>query len=118
MFKRKKKTPVEKARQDLEKQIRVVNKQAKQTRKEIANRLNQVAADLRSELDHLLNREEQKQANKLARDLETIAHNVEERAEKGLSDVTESAQDNVWGTVLLTFIVGLVIGIVIKNMMD
>ncbi|MGJ3239363.1 MAG: hypothetical protein ACFE0Q_11705 [Anaerolineae bacterium] len=118
MFKRKKKTRVEQARADIEKQIRVVNKQANQTRKELIKRLNHTADDLRSGLVHVFDREEQKQANKLAQDLEAIAQDIEKRAEKGLHDVTENAQDNVWGTIMVTFVVGLLFGWIIKNMLD
>lgn len=118
MFRRKKKTRVEKAREDIEKQIRVVNKQAQKTRKEFIKGLNTTAEELRSGISTMLSREEQKQANRIAQELESIAKNVEKRAEKGLGEVTESAQENVWGTVAFAFVLGLIVGMIIKNILD
>lgn len=118
MFGRKKKTPIQKARQDLEKQFRVVNKQAQSTREEFAKRLNHTANDLRSEFEHLVDTDQRKQATRLAKDLETMAHDVEKRAEKGLDTVTENAQDNVWGSILIAFTVGIIFGLIFKELMD
>lgn len=118
LFGRKKKNRVEQAREDLEKQIKVVNKQAKQTRKDIVKRLNNTADDLRSGLDSAFSREEQKEANKIAHDLETIARDVEERAEKGLHDVAETAKENAWGIVVITLLIGVIVGVILKNLMD
>ncbi|GAB5493813.1 MAG: hypothetical protein Phog2KO_40280 [Phototrophicaceae bacterium] len=118
MFGRKKKTPIQKARQDLEKQIRVVNKQAKSTRKDLVKRLNHTANDLRSEFEDLLDTSQGKQASRLAKELETMAHDVEKRAEKSLDAVTDTAEDNVWGSVFIAFAVGIIFGLIIKNLME
>ncbi|MEM9953422.1 MAG: hypothetical protein AAF846_17575 [Chloroflexota bacterium] len=118
MFRRKKKTRMEQARDDLQKQIKVVNKQAKRTRKDVIRRLNHTADELRSGIDEMWGREEQKQADKIAQDLEKFASNVEQRAEKGISDATTTAQNNLWQTLLVTLAVGVVVGIIIKNIFD
>ena len=118
MFFRKKKTPVQKARQNLEKQIRVVNKQAKATRKDLIKHLNHTANDLRSEFDHLIDSDKQKKATRLAKELETMAQDVEKQAEKSFETVTENAQDNVWSSVLIAFVFGVVIGLILKNLLD
>ncbi|MGB7338430.1 MAG: hypothetical protein WBC91_06020 [Phototrophicaceae bacterium] len=114
----RKKTRVEKARDNIEKQIRVLNKQGKRTSKEVINNLNSTAHELRSGLGDLITRDQQKQAEKLAHELESIAKNVEKSTEKGLLTATETAQDNVWGTVLITFALGLLVGIIVKNFLD
>lgn len=118
MFFRKKKTPVQKVRQNLEKQIRVVNKQAKSTRKDFIKRLNHTANDLRSEFEHLIDGNQRKQAARIAKELESMAHDIEKQAEKRLDTVTESAQDNVWGSVLIAFVFGIVFGLILKNLID
>lgn len=118
MFRRKKKTPIEKARQDIEKQLKVVNKQAKQTRKEIVSGLNNTASDLRSGISTMLNREEQKTAQRVASELEVLAKSVETRANKQLDDVTAGAKDNVWGSLTIAVLVGIILGVIIKSVMD
>ena len=117
-FQRKKKTRMEQAREDLEKQIRVVNKQATETRKEFSKRLNRTASDLRANWSHFVNREEQQRANNVAEELERIAHDVETRAEKSLSEVTTSAKQNVWLTVFIAFAVGIFAGLIVKELLD
>lgn len=119
MFRKKKKTRVEKARHDLEKQIRVVNKQAKSTRKDFVKRLNHTARELRSEFEHLVDSDQQrKQAAHIAKELETMALDVEKQAEKGIETVTENAQDNVWVSVFVAFAIGIIFGLIFKELMD
>ena len=118
MFQRKKKTRVEQAREDLQKQLRVVNKQAKDTRKDFVKRLNRTADDLRSDIQHLFNGEEKKQANKVAVDLERIAHQLEDQAEHTFEEVGETVSENKWTLLLMIFAIGIVLGIIFKQLTD
>lgn len=117
-FQRKKKSRVEQARHDIEKQIRVVNKQATETRKEVSKRLERTADDLRSNWSHFFNREEQQRVNNVAAELERIAQDVEVRAEKGLGEVTATAKQNVWLTIGITFALGILAGLIVKELLD
>ncbi|MEL6309931.1 MAG: hypothetical protein AAFR81_19630 [Chloroflexota bacterium] len=120
MFKRKKKSPVEKAREDLEKQIRVVNKQAESTRKEMVKRLNSTAEELRSGLSHLLEREDRTQVQKVAQELENIAKNVEKEAEKRVKGITKKQEKNGFGwlTLGVAVLVGIVVGLLLEEILD
>jgi hypothetical protein len=117
-FQRKKKSRVEQAREGFEKQIRVVNKQAKETRKEFSKRLNSTADDLRENWSHFMNRDEIQRANQVAAELERIAQDVEVRAEKRIGNVTETAKQNLWLTVLIAFAVGIFAGLIVKELLD
>lgn len=117
-FQRKKKNRVEQAREDFEKQIRVVNKQAKATRKEFSKRLNSTAEDLRENWSQFMNRDEIQRANKIASELEGIAQDVEARTEKRIVEVTETARQNVWLAVLIAFAVGIFAGLIAKELLD
>jgi hypothetical protein len=118
MFRRKKKSRVEQVRADLEKQIRVVNKQAFETRKDLIKRLNRTAQDLRVEVEQLLDGEEQKRANNVAAELERVASKIEKQAEAGITQVRSTATQNVWTTLLVAFAVGMIIGLFIRNLDD
>lgn len=118
MFQRKKKSRIEQTRDDLQKQLRVVNRQATETRKDFVKRLNRTANDLRSDIQHLFNGEEQKQANRVALDLERIAHQVEDRAEATFDDVSETVSENKWTLLLLILAIGIVLGIIFKQLTD
>lgn len=118
MFQRKKKNRVEQARDDLQKQFRVVNKQAKETRKDFVKRLNQTADDLRSDIQDLVKGEEKKQANRVAQDLERLAHNIENQAERTFEEVTESASEKVWTSILIALAIGIILGVIFKQLMD
>lgn len=118
MFRRKKKTRVEKAREDIEKQIRVVNKQAETTRKDFIKGLNNTATELRGSIEHLFDREERQQVQEVAHNLEKIANRVENRAGKRLHNVEDVVEDNPWVTILVSVLVGLIFGIIIKELMD
>lgn len=118
MFRRKKKSRVEQVRADLEKQIRVVNRQALDTRKDLIKRLNRTAQDLRNEVDHLFDGEEKRRARDVASELERVAGKIEKQAEAHLTQVTSTASQNVWTTMLIVFAVGLIIGLFIRNMDD
>jgi hypothetical protein len=117
-FQRKKKSRIEKAREDFGKQIRVVNKQAKQTRKEFSKQLNNTAEDLRSNWSQFMHRDEIQRANEVAAELERIARDVEGRAEKGIGEVTASARQNVWLSVLIAFAIGIFAGLIVKELLD
>ena len=118
MFQRKKKNPVEKAREDLQKQLRVVNKQAKETRKDFVKRLNRTADDLRSDIQHMFNGEDKKQANRVAVDLERIAHQLENQAEHTFEEVSETVTENKWTLLLMVLAIGVVLGIIFKQLTD
>jgi ElaB/YqjD/DUF883 family membrane-anchored ribosome-binding protein len=117
-FQRKKKSRVEQARDDIEKQFRVVNKQATKTRKDLSKRLSHSAEDLRSNLSHVFSREEQQRLANIASELEHIAQNAEHRAEKSIGEVTETARQNLWLTVLIAFALGIFAGLVTKELLD
>lgn len=118
MFQRKKKTRVEQVRDDLQKQLRVVNKQAKETRKGFVQRLNRTADELRSDVQGLLNGKEKTQAERVAQDLEKLAYEIEDQAEKSFDDVTESASEKVWTSILVAFAIGIILGIIFKQLSD
>lgn len=122
---KKKKSPVDKARKDLEKQIRVVNKQATETRKEMVKRLNNTADELRSGLNNMFEREERTQVQKVADELENIAKTVEREAEKrlkrGVNQVeaeVESKSGFGWLTLGVALMVGVVIGLLLEEILD
>lgn len=118
MFRRKKKTPIEKARADLEKQFRIVNKQAHETRKDLSKRLNNTAADLRAEIEQLLDADDRKRAASVANELEKVANSIEVEAERRFEEVTRSASGNVWTTVVVAFALGLIMGLLFKQLND
>jgi ElaB/YqjD/DUF883 family membrane-anchored ribosome-binding protein len=118
MFQGKKKNRVEQARKDLQKQLRLVNKQAKDTRKSFVKRLNHTADDLRSDIQDLFKGEEKHQANRVAQDLEKLAHTIEAQAEQSFDDVNESASEKVWVSVLFALIIGIILGVVFKQLVD
>ena len=105
-------------REDIEKQIRVVNKQAEQTRKDFTRGLNKTAAELRGSIEHLFDREERKQVQEVANNLEQIANRVEKRAEKGLHEAVDVVEENPWVTIVVSLLIGLIFGIIIKELMD
>jgi hypothetical protein len=117
-FQRKKKSRVEQARENFGKQIRVVNKQATTTRKELGRRLNRTAKDLRSNWTHLISREDQQRAHNAAAELERIAQGLEVRAEKSMEQVEETAKQNIVLTVLVVFALGILAGIFVKEVLD
>lgn len=118
MFQRKKKTRVEQVRDDLQKQLRVVNKQAKETRTSFVKRLNRTADELRSDVQDLFDGEEKKQANRVAQDLEQLAYEIEDQAEKRFDNVTESASEKVWTSILVALAIGIILGVIFKQLTD
>jgi len=118
MFNRKKKTRVEKAREDIERQLKVVNKQATDARKDFSKQLTQTAKELRGSVEHLFDGQEKKEAHKVAQDLERIADRVEARTAEGLAQAQESAQNNVLLTIVFAFAVGIIVGLILKVMND
>lgn len=109
---------VNKSQKTAQNQIRDVQRQAKATRRDWALRMNNFASDLRWEMEHLMDDEDKKRANRVAHDIEKIATNIEKRAQFQLKDASIAAKRNVWQTVLMTFFIGVVVGIIIKNMRD
>jgi ElaB/YqjD/DUF883 family membrane-anchored ribosome-binding protein len=117
-FQRRKRNRVEQARHDLEKQFRVVNKQANKTRKDLSKRLSHTADDLRSNFSQVFSRDEQQRLASIASELEHIAQSAEHRAEKSLGEVTETARQNVWLAVMIAFAMGILAGLVAKELLD
>jgi ElaB/YqjD/DUF883 family membrane-anchored ribosome-binding protein len=108
MFRRKAKTRMERAREDFVN----LRKQADHTRKDVVKQLNRSVKHLRGDVEQLLEGDER--ANRLAKELENVAQDIEKHAEKRIGAVATVASKNVWMTVLVAFGVGLLIGLMVK----
>lgn len=117
MFKRKPKTRVQKAREDIEKQIRVVNKQAKRTQKEFIKGLNNTANELRDSIEDVFDHEERKKIQQVAHDLDKIAHRVENQVGEGVQEFSDTIEKNPWVTIVVSIFVGMLFGMIVKSMM-
>lgn len=107
-----------KNRKGTTKQLKDVQRQAKATRRDWTLRLNNLARDMRWEIEHLLDDEDKKRADRVAHDLEKIASNIEKRAQFQLQDAKLAARKNVWQTILMTFVIGVIIGVILRNSND
>ena len=112
MFRRKPKTRVERARDDLDK----FRKQAREKQVDLSKQLNRTANQLRGDVQHLLEDEDRARVQRVAQELEHVADNVEQRAEKRLGAVSKTASQNVWTSLLIAFAIGLLIGLFLKYM--
>lgn len=108
MFRRKPKTRVEVARENIIK----FQKQAEDTRKDVVKQLNRTAKHLRHDVEELL--EGDKRASQLAKELEHVAQDIEKKAEKRIEGVSEVATSNVWLTIGIAFGIGLLFGLLFK----
>ena len=116
MFKRKRKTRVEQAREDIEKQLRIVSKQATDVRKDLIGRMNATARDLRAEVFNT--KEEKKEAETVAKDLEAMAHRLEKQAEQRFGEVSARARENLFFTMLAAVGLGVLLGVLFREMFD
>ena len=110
MFKKNEKSRIEEARTKVDKL-----RKNKHAREDLAHRLQRTVKDLRWEVEHLRDPDEQKRVKRIAHDLERFADNLEYKATKRIGDVTETAGNNIWKTALIALVLGVVIGIILKN---
>lgn len=89
-------------------------KQSKTTRKDIQKRLERTAENLRSDIGDL-DHDARKQAERLLKDIEDLAGNIEATAEEHLQAVDKAVHKNPWRLILTAFVVGLIVGILIKK---
>jgi len=118
MFRRKPKTRLEKAREELERFSEEVQEQAGAARTEVAERMKKTVGQLRQELDHL--EEEARERGKAILDnLEELAARFNEAVPEEAPTPEKSAKEEeggiAWGLLLLAFGIGLVIGIILNN---
>jgi type II secretory pathway component PulF len=99
---------MERAREDIIK----FQKQANETREDVVKQLNRSVKHLRQDVEQLLEGDER--ATRLAKELETVAQDIEKRTEKRIGEVTEAASNNVMMTIVIAFGVGLVVGLMFK----
>lgn len=108
MFRRKPKTRVERAKENIIK----FRQQADDARKDVVKQLNRSVSHLRHDVEDLLEGDER--AARLAKELEHVAQDIEKRAEKRVGDVSEAASGNVWYTIGIAFGIGLLVGLLLK----
>lgn len=89
-------------------------KQSKTARKEIQKRLERTAENLRADIGDL-DHDARKQAERLLTDIEDLAANIETTAEERLQAVDKAVHKNPWRLILTAFVVGLIVGILIKK---
>jgi type VI protein secretion system component VasF len=107
-----------------EKKVKKARKKASKARpdkhspEDFIHNLQRAAKDLRWEMQHLRDSKDRKRAARIAHDLEQMADDIQHKASQQLSDVTGAATSNVWSTVLITFFLGVFVGIILKNSKD
>lgn len=108
MFRRKPKTRLEQAREDLERIREEVQEQAGSAGEDLAGRLRHVSEQLRQEFEHVED-EARERGKAILESLEDLGAAVRGEQKK------QKKQGIPWGLVLVAFGVGLVIGIVLNN---
>ncbi len=107
MFRRKSKTRLEQAREDLERIGEELQEQAGTAGEELSNRLKHASEQLREEIEHLEDeaRERGKAIMESLEDLGAAVRGEQKKKQQGVP----------WGVVLVAFGIGLVIGIILNN---
>jgi len=95
--------------EDAQETVRSVYKQADQARKDAVKQMFETADEIR-ESARTYSGEARDNVNAIARNLERSANDLNSRAIDRAEDVTETAQDNVWKSILAIFFVGLLVG--------
>jgi len=112
MFRRKEKTRLEQAREDLERVSEEIQEQANVAGEDVSERLRHTVEQIREEVDHLED-EARERGRAVLKNLEELSKRFREDV---LKDEPEPAEDKIaWGLVLLAFGLGLIIGIILKN---
>lgn len=95
-----------------------LTKQANETRRTIAHQIKATAKNLRSELkDHdELDDNLRKQADEALQRLDEVAVYLDDRSVEEIEEGARKAiQQNVWRSLLIAFVIGFVLGILIKR---
>lgn len=85
-----------------------------ETRTRVQSHLKTTASAVRAELDEL-DDDAREQAERLLHDLDQFADTVEKQAARQFKEVDQQAHKNPWRLILTAFVIGLIIGILIKK---
>ncbi|GAB4522627.1 MAG: hypothetical protein OHK0046_35450 [Anaerolineae bacterium] len=108
------KDAAENAREDLQELGREIYHRADTARRDIIKRLYEVADDVRAEARQT-GGEARETADRIAKNLEQTASKLNSRAVDQLEDAAETARTNLWQTLIVSFIVGLIIGVLLSQ---
>lgn len=102
------------AAHELKELRKAVAEGTKENRARVQSQLRATAGALRAELDEL-DDDAREQAERLLSDLDKFADTVEKRAAQQFQNVDQQAHKNPWRLILTAFVIGLIIGILIKK---